>query len=179
MNILSKIFICTGITIIPLLISSCATLTSDIVIESHFASEVNFNNYKSYSWAGSSKIVFDPIGQWKQPTLDTEDEVKLNISRELHDKGLIEVHNKPDLLVAFSAGIDITYLELIENPDSKEKILTNVPKAALVIALVDANTGYTVWMGTAEGDMQQQQNIENIRARIKYAVSEIFSDYND
>jgi hypothetical protein len=159
--------------------SSCTTLTSDINIETHAAPGTDFNRYKSYAWAGSSRVVFDPIGQWRQPTIDTEGEVKTNISRELHDKGLIEVYNDPDLLVAFAVGVDMTSLELIENPDSEEKILTNVPKASLVVALVDADTGYTVWMGFAEGRVQQQQSIENIHARIKYAVSEIFADYND
>ena len=147
--------------------SSCTTLTSDINIETHAAPGTDFNRYKSYAWAGSSRVVFDPIGQWRQPTIDTEGEVKANINRELHDKGLIEV------------GVDMTSLELIENADSEEKILTNVPKASLVVALVDADTGYTVWMGFAEGRVQQQQSIDNIHARIKYAVSEIFADYND
>lgn len=179
MNILNNIFIFTCIAIHPLLISSCATLTSDINVETHVDPAVNFDNYKSYAWVGSSKVVFDPIGQWKQPTLDTEEEVKSNINRELHDKGLIEVHNDPDLLVAFAAGIDMTYLELIEDPEAEEKVLTNVPKSALVVALIDADTGYTVWLGFAVGDVQQQQTIENIRARIEYAVSEIFAEFND
>lgn len=159
--------------------SSCTSLTNDINIETHTSPGANFNHYKSYAWAGSSNVVFDPVGQWRQPTLDTEEEVKINISRELHDRGLIEVHNDPDLLVAFAVGVDMTSLELIENPDSEEKILTNVPKASLVVALVDAETGYTVWMGFAEGEVQQQQSIKNIHARIKYAVREIFADYND
>ncbi len=72
----------------------------------------------------------------------------------------------------------MTSLELKEDPESKKEVLTNVPKAALVIALIDANTGYTVWLGFAEGDVQEQQTIENIRARIDYAVTEIFKPYN-
>ena len=71
----------------------------------------------------------------------------------------------------------MTSLELKEDPESKKQVLTNVPKAALVIALVDADTGYTVWLGFAEGDVQEQQTIENIRARIDYAVSEIFKPF--
>jgi hypothetical protein len=159
--------------------SSCTSLTRDINTETHADPETDFNHYKSYAWAGSARIVFDPLGQWRQPTVDTTEEVKASITRELHDKGLIEVHNDPDLLVAFAVGIDMTSLDLIEDPDSAEKILTNVPKASLVVALVDADTGYTVWMGFAEGEVQQQQSIENIHARIEYAVSEIFADYND
>ncbi len=178
MKTLTKILFVSGIIIAALLTSSCATLTQDISIETHAYPDVNYNSFKSYTWAGSAQIVFDPVGQWEQPTLDTDEEVKFNINRELRNKGLIEVKSNPDLLVAFAAGVDMTSLELKEDPGAKKEVLTNVPKAALVIALIDANTGYTVWLGIAEGDVQEQQTIENIRARIDYAVTEIFKPYN-
>ncbi len=161
-----------------LLIASCVTLTNDIEVETHANPNVDFNKYKSYAWVGSAQIVFDPIGQWEQPTLDTDEEVKFNINQELRNRGLFEVQSNPDLLVAFAAGIDMTYLKLKEDPDSKKQVLTNVPKAALVVALIDAKTGYTVWFGFAEGEVQKQQTIENIRARIDYAVSTMFKSYS-
>ena len=157
--------------------SSCATLTDDIEVETHANPDVNYDVYKTYAWAGSAQIIFDPVGQWEQPTLDTDEEVKFVINRELRARGLHQVTNHPDLLVAFAAGIDTTILELKENPNNDKKIMTTVPKAALLIALVDANTGYTVWVGYAVGDAQQQQTIESIRTRIDYAVKEIFNGY--
>lgn len=179
MNTFSKILLIVGLVTGSFLLSSCATLTQDISVETHIDPAVDFNTFKSYAWVGSAQIVFDPIGQWEQPTLDTDEEVKFNINRELRNKGLIEVNSDPDLLVAFAAGIDMTFLELKEDPESKKEILTNVPKAALVIALIDADTGYTVWLGFAEGDVQEQQTIDNIRTRIDYAVTEIFKTYNN
>jgi len=160
-----------------LLIASCVTLTNDIEVETHTSPDVDFSTYKSYAWAGSAQIVFDPIGQWEQPTLDTDEEVKFNINRELRSHGLFEVTSNPDLLVAFAAGVDMTTLELKEDPNAKKPVLTNVPKAALVVALIDARTGYTVWLGYAEGRVQKQQSIENIQKRINYAVSQMFKDY--
>lgn len=159
------------------LISSCVTLTNDIEVETHASPDADFSAYKSYAWAGSAQIVFDPIGQWEQPTLDTDEEVKFNINRELRNKGLFEVSNDPDLLVAFAAGVDMTTLELKEDPNAKKPVLTNVPKAALVVALIDAHTGYTVWLGYAEGRVQKQQSIENIQKRIDYAVSTMFKSF--
>jgi hypothetical protein len=100
------------------------------------------------------------------------------INRELRNYGIYPAEKDPDLLVGFAAGIDTTVLELKEDPNSDKKVLTNVPKAALLIALVDAHTGYVVWLGFAVGDVQEQQSVENIRARIDYAVSEIFKPYN-
>ncbi|NOQ88685.1 MAG: DUF4136 domain-containing protein [Gammaproteobacteria bacterium] len=177
MNTISRIFFITSIVIGAFLVSSCATLTQDIVVETHVNPDIDFNTYRSYAWIGSAQIVFDPIGQWEQPTLDTDEEVKFNINRELRSKGLFEVRSDPDLLVAFAAGVDMTFLKLKEDPESKQEVLTNVPKAALVIALIDADTGYTVWLGFAEGDAQEQQTIENIRTRIDFAVSEIFKSF--
>lgn len=157
-----------------LLITSCATITSDIEVETYTNPDINYRSYKAYAWADNAQIVFDPIGQWEQPTVDTDEEVRLFISRELHARNLRQVNKDPDLLVTFAAGIDATALELKEHPDSDNKILTKTPKATLVIALIDAETGYTVWTGHASGDVQEQQTIENIRARINYAVREIF-----
>ena len=157
--------------------TSCATLTDDIEVETHANPDIDYQDYKTYAWLGSAQIIFDPVGQWEQPTLDTDEEVKFVVNRELRARGLHQVTNKPDLLVAFAAGVDTAQLELKENPNSTKKMMTNVPKAALLIALVDAKTGYTVWLGYAVGDAQQQQSIESIRTRIDYAVKEIFSDY--
>ena len=161
-----------------LLISSCATLTDDIEIEAHSELGVNFNAYKTYAWAESAQINYDPIGQWEQPTLDMDEEVRFVINRELRARNINQVESQPDLLVAFAAGIDTTVLELKDDPESDKKVLTNIPKAALVIALIDTTTGYTVWLGYAEADVQPQQTIENIRTRIDYAVSEILKPYN-
>lgn len=177
MKILKKALLTSSFILASLLTLSCATLTQDIKVETTANPDINFNLYKSYAWAGSAQIVFDPIGQWEQPTLDTDEEVKFNIDQELRNRGLIEVQSKPDLLVAFAAGVDMTFLELKEDPNTKKEVLTNVPKAALVIALIDASSGYTVWLGFAEGEVQKQQTIENIQARIDYAVREIFKSF--
>jgi len=159
--------------------SGCTTLTSDINIETHDNPEINYDAYNTYAWAGSAQIVFDPVGQWEQPTLDTDEEVRFVINRELRKRGINQVDKNPDLLVGFAAGVDTTAMELKEDPKSQDQILTNIPKASLVIALIDAHTGYVVWLGYATANAQPQQTIENIRARIDYAVSEIFKSYND
>jgi len=130
MNLLSKIIILT----FSLFLAACATLTSDIEVETHTNPDVDYSKYT---------------------------------------RNINQVDKDPDLLVAFAAGIDTTALELKEKPGSETKVLQNTPKAALVIALIDADTGYLVWMGYAVGDAQEQQTIENIRIRIDYAVREI------
>lgn len=158
--------------------SSCATLTSDIEVETYSDPAANLNNYRTYAWAGSAQIIFDPVGQWEQPTLDTDEEVRFVVNRELRNRGINQVENDPDLLVIFAAGIDTTALELKQDPKQNKEVMANIPKAALLIALVDARTGYVAWSGYAVGDAQQQQSIDDIRIRIDYAVREIFKPYN-
>ncbi len=178
MKTFNRIFFISSIILIFFLTTSCTTLTPNISVKTHASSGIDFNKYKSYAWLNTAQIVFDPIGQWEQPTLDTDEKVKFSINQELRAKGLFEAQNAPDLLVTFAAGIDTVNMGLVQNPDSKKDILANIPKAALVIALIDASTGYTVWLGFAEGYVQPQQTIKNIHARIDYAVNRIFKTYN-
>lgn len=178
MSMFTKNSFLISVLVALMFISSCATLTDDIQVKTHTDPAINFDIYQTYAWADSAQVVFDPIGQWEQPTLDTDEEVRLAINRELRRHGLNHLENNPDLLVTFAAGIDMTVLELKKDPDSDKKVPVNVPEAALVIALVDADSGYVVWSGYAMGDVQQQQSIDNIRARIDYAVRQIFKSFS-
>ncbi len=69
MNLFAKFFL---ICIISLFLSACATLTSDIEVETHANPDVDFSSYKTYAWAGSAQIVFDPIGQWGRYRYDSQ-----------------------------------------------------------------------------------------------------------
>ncbi len=172
MNLFVKFILLTG----TLVITSCATLTSDIEIETHTNSDINILSYKTYAWADNAQIVFDPIGQWEQPTVDTDEDARSSINRELLARNLKQADNDPDLLVTFSAGIDAATLELKEDPNNNidNENLSRIPDEALVVALIDAKTGYTVWTGYASGGAQEQQTIKNIRTRINYAIQKIF-----
>jgi len=167
-------FFKTIVVLTTLSLGACATLTSDIEVETQIAADTDFSSYRTYAWAGSAEVVFDPVGQWEQPTLDTDEEVRFVINRELRARDMIQVDTDPDLLVAFAAGVDTTALDWKDNPENEEPVLTSVPKAALVVAMVDAKTGYIIWLGYATGEAQEQLSIEKIRSRIDYAVSEIF-----
>lgn len=164
-------------TISVILASSCTTLTNDIEIDTYADGSIDFSAYKSYAWAGSAQVIYDPVGQWEQPTLDTDEEVRFVINREMRNHGIYQTDKHPDLLVAFTAGIDTAALELKEDPSKNKEIVQTVPRAALVVALVDANTGYVVWFGSAEGYAQHQRSIDDIRTRIDYAITEIFKSF--
>lgn len=179
MRLLKKSRFLASVIIVVTLISSCATLTDDIRIETQADSNINYHQFKTFAWADSIEVAFDPIGQWEQPTLDTDEEIKLVINRELRGHGFNQVESNPDLLVAFVAGVDMAMLDLAINPHSDKQFSANIPKSALFIALIDADSGYVIWFGYAMGEVQKRQSIGNIRARINYAVRQIFKPYNN
>lgn len=158
-----------------LLLSACSTTPiKDITIDAESDPKAQFSSYKTYAWLASAQILFDPEGQWEPRDMDIDAEVQRIINIELRMRGRVEDTTNPDILVAYAAGVDMTTLGLKEDPDSSQKLLENIPKAALIIALIDADTGYVVWLGEAVGEVQQQADEATVRARIEYAVSEMF-----
>ena len=160
---------------VVMLISGCASIpTKDIEVEAQVDPKANFNGYKSYAWLGSAAILSDFYGQWEPPEFDADAEIKYLIDREMRKRGMLENSSDPDLIVAFAAGIDMDALGLKENPDSDALNLVNVPRGGLLIALVDADSGFVVWAGIATGNVQKQPDTKTAKARLDYAVTEIF-----
>jgi hypothetical protein len=157
---------------LALLAAACASaVTKDIQIEAEADPKANFKGYKSYAWLGSAAIVFDSVGQWEPPQFDADAEITFLIDRELRKRGIVESSVNPDMLVAFAAGIDMDSLEIKVDPKSEIATLENVPQGALVIALVDAETGVAIWAGLATADVQQQPSQETVKKRLDYAVT--------
>ena len=158
-----------------LLLSACSTTpVEDIKINAESDPKAQFSNFKTYAWLASAQVLFDPEGQWEPRDVDIDAEVQRIISIELRMRGKVEDTTNPDILVVYAAGVDMTTLGLKEDPETSQKLLDNIPKAALIIALIDADTGYVVWLGEAVGEVQQQADEATVRARIEYAVSEMF-----
>ena len=158
-----------------MLLSACSTApTKDITVDAEADPKASFSGFKTYAWLASAQIVYDPEGQWEPRNVDIDTEVQYMINGELRKRGITEVNANPDMLVAYAAGVDMTTLGLKENPETKEKLLENIPGAALVVALIDADTGYVIWVAEAVGELQQQADQATVRARIEYAIKEMF-----
>lgn len=155
-------------------LSSCSTLTGDITITSHMNDGINLKNYKTFDWNTNSQIAFDPIGQWEQPTLDTDVDVQNQIQKDLLKRGFEHSLDEPDLLVTYTAGVESELLKLSNNASDKNPTSNEIDKSSLVIAFTDAISGQTIWLAHADASPQEQQSIENIRKRIHFAIKEIF-----
>lgn len=158
-----------------MILTACTTApTRDISVDAEADPKARFSGFKTYAWLASAQIVFDPEGQWEPRGVDIDAEVQYIINGELRKRGMSEVSSNPDMLVAYAAGVDMTTLGLKVSPESNEKMLENIPSAALVVALIDADTGYVIWVAEAVGEVQQQADQATVRARIEYAISEMF-----
>jgi len=169
-----KKFIFTLVTLF--LISGCASrVTKDIMVETDSDPKANLSGYTSYAWLGSAAIVFDEKGQWEPPQFDADAEIKFLIDRELRDHGMTEDSVNPDLVVAYAAGIDMDSMDIKIDPESGIEALENVPAGALIVIMIDADTGLAIWAGIATADVQESPTAETTKARLDFAVSEMFS----
>jgi uncharacterized protein YceK len=157
------------------LFSGCASIpTKDIKVDAQADPSTNFSGYKTYEWLGAAAILHDPYGQWKTPSFDATLELKHLIDRELRKRGLSENSTNPDLIVAFACGVDMEALKLKENPEIQMNVLSNVPSAGLLVVLIDSRTGFVNWAGVAIGELQKNPSTQMAKARLDYAVTEMF-----
>ena len=153
----------------------CATVnTKDIQIEAEADPKANFSGYKSYAWLGAAAILNDPKGQWEPPQFDADMEIKFLIDRELRKRGMSEDSMNPDLIVAYAAGIDMEALKLKVDPQTKLEMAEEVPQGGLVVVLVDSFSGFVIWVGAAIAEVQEAPDSKTVKARLDYAVTQMF-----
>lgn len=162
------------LTCLVLFLAGCATVpVKDIGFDSEADPRVNFKGYKSYAWLGSAAILNDTEGRWEPPGFDADAEVMFLIDRELRGRGMSEIADDPDLIVAFALGVDMDALGLKKDADSSLEILRNVPQGDLVIALMDDRTMQVIWLGLATAEVQQKPDAASAKARLDYAVTNL------
>lgn len=163
-----------------LLLAGCtSSLTKDITLDTVADPKAKFSGYGSYTWLGAAAIVNDPQGQWKPPSFDADMEIKFLIDRELRKRGMSENAVNPDLIVAFATGVNMDALQLKVNPETKMETLENVPKGGLIISLIDSETGFVIWLGVAKANVKKQPDVETVKIRLDYAVTQLLKKLPD
>lgn len=163
MTIVGYIFL-TGCTTFP---------KDDITVEAETDPKASISGYKSYAWLGSAGILNDPEGKWEPLNFDADSEIVFLINRELRNRGMTETSSGPDLIVAYALGVDMAALKLKEDPETKLSTLENVPQGALLLVLIDAETGFAVWASRAHAEVQNVDS-ETSKKRLDYAITEMF-----
>lgn len=155
------------------LLAACASITGDIRVQTQSGPGAVLSEFRSYSWLDAGEIANEPSGNWKAPGVDADAEIRAVLKRELTRYGLREVLSGPDLVVAFTAGINPEVLRIVEDPDTRVYTLQNAPKAALVVVFIDPRSRRPVWVGTAVGEARAGHSPAQVRRRIDYAVTEM------
>ena len=155
----------------------CATVTKDIRVDAETDPTVNLAGYKTYAWLVSAEIVNDDHGNWEPPGFDADAELRFLINRELRGKGMHEVTTRPDLFIAFAAGINMDVFEINMKPGNEMYSLTNTPKGALVVVMIDPATRNPVWAGSAVGDVKVGRPSGEVSQRLAYAVKTMFGKF--
>lgn len=154
--------------------SGCMGAYNDIKVESKKSETIDFKGYGSYGWLASATVLRDTNGAWKpKEGFDGDLEIKYSIDKELRALGKNEVSAGPDFFVAFAAGVDMdAFKEKVD--DAGEKVLENVPAAALVVMFIDAHTEQLIWLGSASAEVNASRTTKESQKRIQYAVHEMF-----
>ncbi len=146
------------------------TSTSDIQVEALKSEKVNFDGYKTYEIIEESGIV---DGIKRADNLDIDAEIQQMINTELAKKGKTRVTKDPDFYVAYVAGTDMDAVK--EKLDEKgKKTIENRPEAAMIMILIDAETGMIIGISTAEGEAKGLPAKE-AKERLNYAIKKMLS----
>lgn len=173
-NRLSSILVVAALSA-GLCFSCASTPTSDIKVHSAADAKANISAYKSYAWDLNAGIVQDRTGAWTPKDLDVQSEVQFLIDKKLRDRGLTQAQSSPDLLVSILILADVKELQQIKDKHGEVVgSLDPVGKGALVVELLDSQTGKTVWLGAAEGDVRGSNTVEVAKQRLAYAVDQMF-----
>ena len=151
-------------------ITGCVS-TSDIQVEKAQSEKVDLKGYKTYQFIADSGIVKEEKNKKISKNVNVSEEIEELINTELAKKGKIPVAKDPDFFVAYLGGADMDAVKKKLDKNGREMIEKS-PEAALVLMLVDADSGSIIWMSTAEGEVKGG-SAESVKKRLRYTVKKM------
>jgi hypothetical protein len=145
--------------------------TSDIDIESVKSEKANLKGYKTYQFIEGSGFAKDTSKKTLTQNESVSAEIEALINEELAKKGKVAVSKDPDFFVAYLGGTDRAAVTVKLNKDGKE-VVEKTPEAAMILMLVDADSGDIIWMSSGEGDAKSNSK-EDQSKRLKYTVKKM------
>jgi len=156
------------------LVVGCGGLTKDIEVQAVADQKVQFSGFKSYAWMGAAGAVNDPAGLWAPKAYDVGAELKSLVDKELHARGLVE-SAQADVQVAVLVVDDVKQLGEIKLNRAKDMAeFVVVGQGAILLELMDAQTGMTIWLGAAGGETRSDYTTEQSKKRLAYAIKQVF-----
>ncbi|SFZ98282.1 hypothetical protein MNB_SV-5-1795 [hydrothermal vent metagenome] len=153
-------------------LTACVS-TSDIKVESTKSEKVDLDGYTKYQFLEGSGFAEDTSKDKLKKNKAASAEMEEQINTVLMKKGKVPVSKDPDFFVAYLGGVDKHHIDSKLNDKAKEKIKKH-GDAAVVLMLIDANTGAIIWMSTAEATVVNG-TVESKKKRLDYAVNKMLS----
>lgn len=152
--------------------------TKDIQIMVKIDPKANMAGYKTYAWAGGLGALNDPDHVWTPAEFDVDAEVRFQVDKELRDRGMTATQDKPDLSVMYLMIVDTDKQAAeLRQKYGPQADISGLSEAALVIGLVDTDTGFVVWLGAARAPAHPFGDDETAKLRIKTAVANMFKEF--
>jgi len=155
-------------------ISACVP-TSDIEVESITNEKANLKGYKTYQFLEESGIVEDDgSGKLKESDKKVAALIEEIINTQLEKKGKHPTAKDPDFFVAYVGGSNLEAVS-VKLDEKGRQTVKSTPEAALLIILVDADTGEILRLATAAGEVKDLPDGQR-RKRIEFAVKKMLKD---
>ena len=92
---------------------------------------------------------------------------------------MVKVAADPDVLLVYAVGVDMANLDVVKTPESGVEEMKNIPKAGVLVLMVDPPSGRVIWVGGASGEIQDQPTIDMTKQRLNFAITEMFKRFRD
>jgi len=179
-----------------LLFLAAATYAQKITVRSEQAPDIDFNKYKTFTWASQVSNQLE-AGIYFLNDLVLKAQVRDAVKSELLGLGyqMAEGNTQPDLIVNFrvfdqpvklmgpetygndywgttgtTSGVTSNGYDVISNEEY------DVPAGTLLLSLADRENGKVIWQGFASGLIDNNQFIKD-EGKIHEAVNLIFNEY--
>ncbi len=154
--------------ILAAVLTACVP-TDDIQVTNKTSKKVNFKGYKRYQFLeGSGLVESDKKGNMKSSDDESAALIEHLINEALQKRGKYPVSKDPDFYVAYLGGKEMSEVEDKLNAEGKRE-LSEAPSAAMILMLIDADSGAILRISTAEGKVTNLPEAEQ-KKRISYAI---------
>ena len=164
-----------GLIILTMIGMTGCVSTSDIKVERITNEKANMKGYKTYQFLdGSGVVEEDSEGRLQEADGKIAQMIEQIINDELHKKGKKPVAKHPDFYVAYLGGKESSAVMQELNNEGK-MIVKKRPEAAMLLMLVDAQSGAILRLSTAEGEFKSLPDAQK-RTRLTYAIKKMLKD---
>jgi len=153
-------------------VTGCVS-TKDIQVETVKSDKANLKGYKTYEIIKESGADESLKKDKTLKGVNVDAGIRKIIVEELAKRGKVEVKHDPDFFVAYVAGADMNAMQIKLDKKGRSTI-ENIPEAAMLLMLVDADTGAIIWLSTAEAEFKGLP-LEQQQERLKYTIKKMLS----